>query len=289
MTGAFNPRVIIVGIQISGVWHYFQDLDIRIQGQKFWNGTSAFCTIRISNMPRDLRNLLLTSASPILVKGGKPANVTIDVGRIVGGTFRLFQGTCYTSTVTPPPDIGIVLRTLDSSALASAIQPNSLGPLTRLSTVAQYIAQQTGNILDFDIATGGGTDINIANVSYPANTNDLIPYLRTLAPISANADNGVLVVRTANGFNRNRGFVLSQNTGMVGIPQANESGCIAQMLVQGNVQIGDQIQIQSTVNPSVNNTPFQVSQIAFDIANRDTPFFYTLTLTSRFAAAGPTQ
>jgi hypothetical protein len=282
MTQAFNPRVVIVGVQINGTWHYFQNLDIRVQGQRFWSGTAAFCTIRLSNLTREERNWLLTNASPVLAKGSKPANVSVDVGREIGGVFRLFQGTCYTSTVTPPPDIGITFRTLDSSALASAIQPNSLGALTRLSTIAQYVAQHTGNILDFQVTT----DINVANFTFPSNTNDLIPRLNRIGGITATAYNGTLVVRDANGFNKNRGFVLSQDTGMVGMPQACESGCIAQMLVQGDVQIGDLITVKSVKNPSVNGS-YRVSQIAFDIANRDAPFFYTLTLTSRFAETGP--
>ncbi len=125
------------------------------------------------------------------------------------------------------------------------------------------------------------TDINVANVSYPSSSADLVGYLNTLG-VRAVISNGILIVTDQNGINQNNGFILSAETGMVGIPQATQDGCTAQMLVQANVNIGDQIGINSIVNPSVNGS-YRIDQIAFDIANRDTPFFYNLTLTNRFA------
>lgn len=277
MTNAFDPRIVKVGVQINnGAWTYFEDIDIRIQGQRFFSGTSGFFTIKLSNLTRDQRHEFLTSATPIL-SVGKPANLIVYVGRVSKGTFILFQGQCYTSTVTSPPDISITFRVVDGSALASAIAPNSLGPLTRLSVVSQYVANQLGYNLLFNVTT----DINVANVSYPTNTADLVVYLNTLG-VRACVNNGNLIVTDQNGINQNNGFVLSQQTGMVGIPQATQDGCTAQMLVQAGINIGDQIGINSAVNPSVNGS-YRIDQIAVDIANRDNPFFYNLTLTNRFS------
>ena len=92
-------------------------------------------------------------------------------------------------------------------------------------------------------------------------------------------------MRDVNGNNQDRGFILNMQNGMVGLPQATESECLAQMLVRPDVQIGDLVTIDSAINPSVNGK-YRISQMAFDIANRDTPFFYTLTLTNKYAASG---
>ena len=100
MANAFDPRLVKVGIKINGTFTYFQDLDIRIQGQRFFSETSAFCTIKISNLTRDQRHWLLTNATPVLANNVTPAYITVDVGRQSYGYFRLFEGTCYTSTVT---------------------------------------------------------------------------------------------------------------------------------------------------------------------------------------------
>jgi hypothetical protein len=285
MTSAFDPRLVKVGIKINGVFTYFQDLDIRVQGQRFFSETSAFCTIKISNLTRDQRHWLLTNATPVLANNITPAYITVDVGRQSYGTFRLFEGTCYTSTVTQPPDIGITFRSLDSSGLASAIQPTSFGPVTKLSVIAQYVALNLNPPVNLDFRVTN--DIQVANFSTTTNTNDLVPRLNQIGGIVACVNNGNLVVRDINGFNQNRSFTLDVQHGMVGLPQATESGCIAQMLVQPNVQIGDLIKIVSVINPSVNGE-YRISQIAFDIANRDNPFFYTLTLTNKYAPSGAT-
>jgi len=281
MTNAFDSlgglRVVKVGITINGQTWNFQDLDFRIQGQRFFSPTSAFCTIKISNLTRDLRNLLLTTATPVLANFKKPAYLTVDVGRQSYTPFRLFQGTCYTSTVTQPPDIGITFRSLDSSGLASALNPTSFGPLTKLSVLAKFVAENSNPPLNLDFNVT--TDIQVANFGSTTNTNDLLYQLAEIGGVSVCVNNGTLIVRDSSGYNKDRGFILSQETGMVGMPQATESGVTAQMLVQPNVQIGDLVQVKSIVNPSVNGS-YRVSQIAFDIANRDQPFFYTLTLTT---------
>lgn len=285
MTSAFDPRLVKVGIRINGVFTYFQDLDIRVQGQRFFSETSAFCTIKISNLTRDQRHWLLTNATPVLANNITPAYITVDVGRQSYGTFRLFEGTCYTSTVTQPPDIGITFRSLDSSGLASAIQPTSFGPITRLSTISKYVADNLNPPVNLDFRVTN--DVQIANFSTTSNTNDLIPRLNQIGGVVACVNNGTLIVRDINGFYQNREFTLDVQHGMVGLPQATESGCLAQMLVHPNVQIGDLININSVINPSVNGQ-YRISQIAFDIANRDTPFFYTLTLTNKYAPSGST-
>ena len=282
MTNAFDPRIVKVGVFIDGKWTYFQDIDIRIQGQKFWSATTAFATIKLSNLTRDQRHWLLTNATPVLQNNKVQVPVTVSVGRVTGGTFLLFQGYCYTSTVTPPPDISITFRTVDGSALSSALNPTSFGPLAKLSTIASFAAQNTNNNgplrLDFNVTN----DLQIANFCTTSNTNDLIQSLADAGNVKVVSDVGNLYVRDVNGFNKNRGFILNAQNGMVGIPQATQDGCTAQMLISADVQIGDQMGIKSIVNPSVDGT-YTVFGISFDIANRDTPFFYNLTLTNTTA------
>ncbi len=286
MTAAFDPRLLRIGILIDGVTTYFKDLDIHVQGQRFFSATSAFCTIKISNLTRDQRHWLLTNATPVLANNVKPAYLTVDVGRESKGLFRLFEGTCYTSTVMPPPDIGITFRSLDSSGLASALQPTSFAPLTKLSVISQYVADNSNPKLTLSFRVTN--DIQVANFSFPANTNDLVPRLNDIGGIVATVVNGKLVVRDINGFNDDHGFVLSlKNKTLVGLPQATESGCTAQMLATAGVNIGDLVTIDSIINPSVNGK-YRISQIAFDISNRDEPFFYNLTLTNKFSAGGVT-
>src|SRR6202012_1111899 len=118
----------------------------------------------------------------------KPAYVIVDAGRQSKGYFRLFQGWCYTSTVTPPPDIGIMLRSLDNSALASALQPTSFGPTAKLSTIAGYAAQQCSPPLTLDFKVTN--DLQVANFCSTSNTNDLVRKMNDLN-CTACVNNGV--------------------------------------------------------------------------------------------------
>lgn len=283
MTDAFDPRIVRVGLEIDGDFLQFEDLDIRIQGQKFGNPIANQCTIKISNLNRDQRNYILTRASPVLLRKQQrtPVYVTVDVGRQSYGTFRLFEGTVYTSTVTPPPDIGIVLRSLTQSEASGLIQVNEQGSLRQLRDIAQSVADQCGLILEFK-----ATSKQIANYTYSGPINKQIEKLQQVGNVRAFVDNKTLVVMDKDTYRGTQKFMISQQNGMVGVPQATESGVIVQTLIKPEYQIGSGVEIDSKVNPSVNGSDYNIAQMHFDIANRDTPFFYTLVCSNFFLNQG---
>src|SRR6478609_2387546 len=109
MTSAFDPRLVRVGIETADDTIVLDGLDIRAQGQIFFSPTNNVCNLRISNLTKELRNYILSRSTPYKTQNnqaGTPAKVFLDVGRQSYGTFRLFEGLVYTSSVTPPPDIG---------------------------------------------------------------------------------------------------------------------------------------------------------------------------------------
>lgn len=283
MTKAFDPRIVRVGVEIDGDIVFFEKEDIRIQGQKFGGPDMNLCTIKISNLTRDLRNYILTKATPIVLgaKERTPIKVTVDVGRESYGTFRLFEGECYTSTVTPPPDIGIVLRSLTQSFASGLIQSNSHAPVAQLRTIAQSIADQNGLALEFK-----ATPKQIGNYSFTGAINKQIDKLQQCGDVRAFVDNKTLVVMDKNTFRGTEKFDLNLDTGMVGVPQATESGVIVRMLINPSIQIGGGVKIVSQINPSVNGENYNVAQMTFDIANRDDPFYYTLVLSNFFLNQG---
>ncbi len=276
MTGAFDPRIVIVGIQVEGSdFVYFQDEDIRIKGQKFAGPNSNACTIKISNLTRAHVNTILTKATPLSIAKNPPImpiNVTVDVGRVSKGVFRLFQGQCYVSNVTQPPDISVTLRSLVQNFQAGIIAELSMGPITQLQTIAQNIA--TANNLKLDITNA--TPRQISNFSRTGSLNKDIQKLQLLGGIRVYVDNDTLYVTDADKLRPGSVFQLNSQTGMVGVPQASESGFTAQCLVQAGINVGGGIAITSQINPEVNGVTLGISQLTFDIANRDNPFFYTM-------------
>ncbi len=274
---AFDPRIVRIGLQIGNDFQVFEGLDIRVQGQKFGSDIMNQCTVRISNLTRDHRNFILTTATPMKI-ARTPILMTVDDGRVSTGTFRLFQGEVYVSNVTQPPDIGITLTSLTNSFAMGLIASNSQGPTASLQVIAQSVADQNGLTLNFKAKPK-----MIANFQHTGAVAKQVSKLALIGDVRAWVDNGVLTVIDKDGYANANAFALSDETGMVGVPQATQSGVIAQMLISPEINIGQKVSITSDINPAVNGSDYFLSALSFDIANREPPFWYTLTLTNQAA------
>ena len=277
MSSAFDPRIVRVGLQIGDDFQLFEGLDIRMSGQKFASPTMNQCTVKISNLTRDHRHFILTKATPMAI-ARTPILMTVDVGRESYGTFRLFEGEVYVSTVTPPPDIAITLVSLTNSFALGLIAANSQGPMTSIETIAKSIADANGLTLIFK-----ATNRQIANFQHSGAIAKQVGKLAMIGDVRAWVDNKQLFVIDKDGYADDTQFNLSIDTGMVGVPQATQSGVIAQMLVHPGISVGQKVGIKSQINPAVNGDSYFLSSVHFDIANRDVPFWYTLTLTNQAA------
>lgn len=277
MTSAFDNRIVRVGLQIENDFQVFEGLNIRISGAKFGSDIMNQCTVRIYNLTRAQRNFILTTATPMKI-ARTPIQMTVDVGRESSGTFRLFQGEVYVSNVTPPPDIGITLTSLTNSFAMGLIASNSQGPTASLQAIAKSIADQNKLTLNFKAKAR-----MIANFQHTGAIAKQISKLALVGDVRAWVDNGVLTVIDKDGYADDRAFSLSKETGMVGVPQATQSGVMAQMLVSPGINIGQKVSIKSDINPAVNGDDYFLSALSFEIANREPPFWYTLTLTNQAA------
>jgi hypothetical protein len=265
MTNAFDPRIVRVGISINNDLQIFEGLDIRIQGQKFASTESSACLIKISNLTRTQKNFIMTTASPMTISNNpNRMPIPVTVGRQSYGTFRLFEGTCWASGVTEPPDIGILLQSTTQNLSASLMNSVNLGALSSLQTISQSIANMYGLTLNFTAA-----EKQVANFNYTGGLQSAINKLARCADVRVHIDNKVLNVfnigSTRGGI---QPFVLSLQNSMVGIPEATQSGVKARMLIRPEPQIGGPITINSLINPAVNGSYF-ISTMNFNIASRD--------------------
>ena len=293
MTNQINSRIVTLGIQVLNPsataagpnapdFMLFEGLDIQAQGQKFAGVQSDTCTVKISNLTRAQKNWLLTIASPLTTAqqpGRKPVLVTLSVGRENDfPPFLLFQGYCWASHVTMPPDIGIVLTSTTNNYQASALQPQNFGALTTVAIIAAQIAAQYHKTLN--IKPGDGVK-QVANFQYTGGLQAALNKLARVSGMRVQCSHDVLslynIGETVNGA---QSFSLNTSTGMVGIPEVTESGVKAMCLIRPEPKIGGPIKIQSSVNPSINNQPFFISTLNYHVTNRDDPFWYELFCTT---------
>ena len=285
MTDAFDPRIVRLTIATpqvaaSGVGptgtntQVYEGLDIRATGTIFSSCTMNQATIKVSNLTKDQRNSILTTARPFIPLNGAPRTpiqVYLDVGRKSTGTFRLFEGNCWASNVTSPPDIGITLESLTNSFQTSAVDTLTFSGLTKLSTIAAAIASKYGWKLTPNPLT---IDKQIANFSYIGSSQIAIKKLGEIGNVNAFLNNGVLHVIEKGAFVGHMAPITAHN-GMVGIPQACESGVSVRTLIRPDIHIGGAFKLTSNVNPAVNGD-WIIKQLKFELASRDDPFWYTI-------------
>lgn len=287
MTSAFDNRIIKVGIEIDGNILTFEGLNIFARGTKWTSALMGACEIRIYNLTQEQRKFILTQASPIARPPAllTPINLTLDVGRESYGTFRLFEGQVFQGGVTQPPDIGIVLSSLTNNYQLSMTQNYTQSSIATLRTISQQVADAMNPKLTLEFRA---TDKQIENFSFTGSPQGMIDKLNQMGGVLAYIDNKNLVVINADEPRGDTVRLINQATGMVGIPQPTAGGCIVKMMIDNSIQIGGEVQVDSIINPGVNGN-YIVRQMDFDIASRETPFWYTLQCQSKQLFTGGTQ
>jgi len=294
MIGQINSRIVIVTVEVDPLAGNvvapqlpnsmaFEGLDIRAQGQKFAGTETDTCILQISNLTRDQKNWLLTVASPLTTSqqpGRKPVLVTLSVGReSVFPPFLLFQGYCWASRVTMPPDIGIILTSTANNFQAAALQPQDFGALTTVQTIASQIAAKYQKTLNIVGAPKSATK-QIANFHYTGGLQTAINKLARAGVGQYRVQCNTTTLSVYDVSNTVYGpvapFTLNTSTGMVSIPEVDEMGVKATCLIIPQIQVGSSINVQSTVNPAANVSNYYISSLRYHVTNRDDPFWYEL-------------
>lgn len=266
---AFDARIINLGIELEQGITTFNDLFISAKGSLFGNGSLSECEVIIYNLTREQQNYLITQTSPF--NNNRTAKLlTLDVGRQSYGTFRLYQGNVIAAGLSQPPDIGIVLRGLTGAFLLGNTVGVNQPALSKLSSVAQSVAQSTGTTLNFQ-----ATDKNINNYSYSGGLFGQIDDLAECGDYDVFCDNDTLVVKDKGKPLPGASIAINSGTGMVGIPEVNEFGINVKVMINPAIKLGGSITVNSALNPAANGT-FTVYKIDFEVANRETPFWYNV-------------
>ena len=91
--------------------------------------------------------------------------------------------------------------------------------------------------------------------------------------IDAFVDNATLILKTIGLPLSNTTRIVSADTGMVGIPEITERGVKVKFLLDNRTTLGGGMDISSVVYPAANGK-YVIYKLGFEIANRDTPFYY---------------
>lgn len=289
MIDAFDPRIIRLTIEIDGSTQTYdggdgitQGYHIRASGTKMVEEMLPEADIQIFNLKRETRDYLVTQTTPYKIDR-KFKHVVLEVGRKSYGTFILFEGEVFASNPTQPPDIGLTLKAVTGASGMFSVGSWSGKPVDNLHSIAKNTAKSIpapptpGQI---DGAQGGGIyldmqapDQNIANYQYNGSASGQIRKLNEVAGVQAYMDNRTLIVKARDKALNGDPIVINKDTGMIGVPETTQTGVRVKFLINNNVRVGCALKVESDLNPAANGT-FMVWKLNFDVASRDTPFYY---------------
>jgi hypothetical protein len=263
-----DQRVINVSIEVNGATKiYSYPLMIRATGTKYANALQNEAEIILTNLDRETQDYILTETSPYNLNR-TPKTVVLSAGRVSYGTAVIFRGNVVSSRVTQPPDVGIVLKCLTGNFIKGNILARFQPGQATLSQISKQVSQDIGTLLNFQ-----ATDRNIANYNFVGAAPKQVDLLGSFGGINAFIDDDTLVVKNADSPLRGKIKIVNASTGMVGIPEFTEWGIKVKFLLDNQTTIGGGLRLTSQQYPAANGL-YVIYKLGFDIATRDTPFYY---------------
>lgn len=263
----FDPRIVRVGIEIDGQLKIYDDLAVVATGTKFDNQIQNECEVRIANLDKAARDYLLTETSPLNLRRA-PKRVVIEAGRKSYGTSKIIVGDIITSSISQPPDVWLTLKALTGNFYSGQVVSKAQNTNAPVSLIAQQLATDLGATLDFQ-----ATDKNVSGYSFTGGLLKEIKALGEMGNFSAFLDDNTLVVKDKTKPLAGQVKIVSAATGMIGVPEISVYGIKVKFLLDNNTKVGSAITVQSDLNPVANGT-YSIYKLSFEIASRDTPFYY---------------
>lgn len=265
-----DPRLLRVGIEVNGKLNVYSGLAITAQGYKSGSPIQNECNITIANLDKPTRDFLLTEGSPYnKIRTTKRSKIIVEAGRESFGYFVLYRGDIVSVGLSQPPDITVSIRALTANFFKGEIVSNTSKPNTPVSQIAQQVADDMGLSLQFNVEV----DKLVSNWNYTGAAEKQIQKLYYLGDYDAYIEDDRLVVndrsKTLPGTIRR----LSQDSGLLGIPEFIDNGVRVRFFVDNYTRVGSLLRLESDIYPSANGD-YKIVKLSFDVANRDNPFYF---------------
>ncbi|MDR2093033.1 MAG: hypothetical protein LBP58_06940 [Azoarcus sp.] len=262
----FDPRIVRLGIEVGGKLKTYEGLALTASGSKSANALQGEATIKVMNLDRDTRDFLLTETSPYN-RNRRRKQVFLDAGRLSTGTMRIFQGDITSATISQPPDIAMTLKARTCNFFKGELVAKS-HPTTNLSAIARNVANDLGLELVFE-----ATDKKIANFSFTGPALGQLDQLGAAGNVDSFIDGDTLVIKDKAAPLKNVSRTLSEDSGLIGIPEVTDRGVKITMLLASGVRLGGRIDLQSRMYKALSGS-YTIYKLSFEIASRDTPFYW---------------
>jgi hypothetical protein len=262
-----DERLVRVSIEVDKKLKVYTGLAFRITGTKFTNANQNECEVKITNLDKPTLDYILSETSPFN-KNRKSKKLIVEAGRVSYGYFKVYEGNIVMSGLAEqPPDVTASLKCLTGNFNKSKLVSKSGSKKLSLKNLASQVASDTLSSLNFT-----AKDKNISNYNFTGSSLKEIDELNKYG-VNAFLDDDTLVVTDINVPIPNSVRVLNEHNGLIGIPELTELGVKVKFLLDNITKIGGGLRLQSNIYKSLNGD-YVIYKLNFEIANRDTPFYW---------------
>lgn len=267
MATELDPRLLRISVEINGQLKSYEDLEMSASGTKYANANQNECEVKLTNLDKTTRDYLLTETSPFN-KNKTRKLLRVEAGRVSTGYSLVFQGDITNAIGAQPPDITLALKAAAGDFAKGDIVARSQPGVVPMRNIAARIAQDLGLSLNFQASAK-----QISNFSHTGSAAKQVELLGQLGRVNAYVDDAALVVKDWNKPLADRVREVNLDTGMIGIPEFTETGIKVKLLFDNQTVLGGALRVTSRLNPAANGL-YTVAKLGFELASRDTPFYY---------------
>ena len=269
----FDDRLVTLTIKIGNDTYTFdQEYYIAATGIIFTGGLFGQSTIKIDNISKQVLDTLITKTT-VWRPNRTTANVSLSIGRASYGTFEIFNGGAIASNPSQPPNIGMIIQSNTLSTILG--QPNAFtaGSMTTIKSLCQSLAQSFNVPLVYEATS----QQQVGNYHFVGPLSKQIMKINDLGIVKVSYVNSQIVVTDLGAARKLPVVQVDTDHGLIGVPEVTEKGVRVKVLITNEIKLGSPVTVTSTVNPAANGN-FTIFKLGYEIASRDTPFYYVLDL-----------
>lgn len=266
----FDDRILKVGLEVNGELKVYEGAAITVKYQKTADPKQNTCDVTIADLSTDTIDYLVTETSP-WNPNAKPKIMSIEAGRASTGIATIFTGDVTSASPTMPPDRILTLKAKTQENAKYIWKGRPSAKTVQLSTLSENVAKDYGLRLLFQ-----AKDKTISNYLFNGPLAKQVHKLAEAGDVDVFIDDDTLVVKDFGKGLKGQALLVSAATNMIGAPALDEKGVKVRIMFDPNIKLGQQIEIQSSVNKAANGQ-YVIYAIAGSLASRAQDWYLDLS------------
>ena len=225
--------------------------------QKFTGTTRGKGNFRIYGLPLSVMNQLTTVGANFTKRYNN--KITVSAGDSEMGLSVVYIGDIMSAYVDAQgmPDVAFVVECqVGVSASVMPATPISFAGQTQVATIAQKIA----GLMGFQFQNSG-VNTTLSNPYYWGSPRRMLLALAKHAGFEHTEDKNTVAIWPSDGSRSGGGAMISPQTGLIGFPMFDQASVIVRCYYNPNIDIGQTIQIQSSLTAACGS--WKVNEISY--------------------------